>query len=91
MRTTPLSDWSEQAAAFEAQIRDAAETVLGFKFDEAIYTQASHPGIGLRRTVDHADTAFAASFLEAMAESGEAWSVPPVVVTFSAGSQKEAS
>ena len=30
-------------------------------------------------------------FLEAMAESGEAWSVPPVVVTFFAGSQKEAS
>ena len=26
-----------------------------------------------------------------MAESGEAWSVPPIVVTFSAGSQKEAS
>lgn len=48
-------------------------------------------GRGLRRTADHADSACAASFLEAMAESRESWSVPPAVLSSSSSSQKTAS
>jgi len=71
-----------------------AEAILGLLEDESSYLQASNPslgGLGLRRTVVHADTAYAASFLEAMGESGERWAVPSVVLSCESRSQKDAS
>ena len=67
MRTTPLTDWTEESAHFDLQIRTAA-AILGFTFeDESSYLQAcltpSLGGLGLRRTAVHADTAYVASFL----------------------------
>ena len=96
MRTTPLSDWSEESVKFDFEIRSAAETILCFTFnDETSYRQAcltpTLGGIGIRRIADHADAAYAASFLEAMAECSESWTIPAVVVSFPASSQKVAS
>jgi len=96
MRTTPLSNWTSEALKFDSEIRTAAEAILGFTFeDESSYLQAcltpSLGGLGLRRTVVHADTAYAASFLEAMGESGERWAVPSVVLSCESRSQKDAS
>ena len=96
MRTTPLPDWVEESARFDVEIRTAAEAILGFQFeDETSYLQAcltpSLGGFGLRRTAVHADAAYAASFLEAMGESGESWSVPSVVLSAPVCSQKAAS
>jgi len=96
MRTTPLDDWVEESADFDLKIRTAAETILGFVFeDESSYPQAcltpSLGGFGLRRTAVHAGTAYAASFLEARAESGESWTVPTSVLSSPPSSQKVAS
>ena len=50
---------------FDGAIRRAAETILGAPFNNQSYTQAALTprlgGLGLRRVVDHADIAFAAS------------------------------
>ena len=88
MRTTPLADWTEQSTNFDLEIRTAAEAILGFTFeDDTSYLQAcltpSLGGLGLRRTAVHADTAYAASFLEAMSVSRETWAVPAVVLSSS--------
>jgi len=96
MRTTPLADWSCESADFDFEIRSAAETILGFVFeDESTYLQAcltpSLGGFGLRRTTVHADTAYAASFIEARAESRESWTVPASVLATPPCSQKVAS
>jgi hypothetical protein len=96
MRTTPLSDWVEESARFDVEIRTAAEAILGFQFDDdTSYLQAcltpSLRGFGLRQTAVHANAAYSASFLEAMGESGESWSVPSVVLSAPACSQKTAS
>jgi len=61
MRTTPLSNWTSEALKFDSEIRTAAEAILGFTFeDESSYLQAcltpSLGGLGLRRTVVHADS-----------------------------------
>src|SRR5947209_99301 len=34
MRTVPLSNWTEESAKFDLEIRSAAETILGFTFDD---------------------------------------------------------
>ena len=96
MRTTPLPDWVEESARFDVEIRTAAEAILGFQFeDDTSYLQAcltpSLGGFGLRQTAVHANAAYSASFLEAMGESGESWSVPSVVLSAPACSQKAAS
>ena len=52
MRTTPLSDWSEESVKFDFEIRSAAETILGFTFnDDTSYRQAclTQSRIGIRR------------------------------------------
>ena len=94
MRTTPLAHWSKQAAEFDSILRRAAEQILGFVLDDRAYGQAcltpSLGGLGLRRVVDHADAAYAASWREAKTESGEDWVLPPFDVDHY-GSQKEAS
>ena len=96
MRTTPLEDWAKESAKFDLEIRSAAEAIFGFTLqDETSYLQAcltpSLGGFGLRRTAVHADTAYAASFLEAMGESRETWTVPLLVLSTQPGTQKEAS
>ena len=65
MRTTPLVHWESHAAEFDRGVRQAAEAILGVLFDDRAYAQAaltpSLGGLGLRRVVEHADGAFAAS------------------------------
>ena len=94
MRTTPLSHWLDHAVEFDRSVRDAAEAILGTVFDDRAYAQAaltpSLGGLGLRRVVDHADAAFAASWRESLVTAGESWATPPQVNAHS-GSQTEAS
>ena len=63
MRTTPLVHWEALAVEFDKGVRETAEV-----FDDKAYDQASLTpslgGLGLRRVVDHADGAFAASWRE---------------------------
>ena len=77
MRTTPLEQWKEQAA----MIRNAIEGILGFPMDDRTFTQASLTpklgGLGLRRTVEHADLAFHASWHESRRTAKEEWPPPP--------------
>ena len=94
MRTTPLDLWMEQASRFDHVIRSAAEAILGFPMPDEVYAQAcltpTLGGLGLRRVVDHAGAAFAASFRESGTTASEQWVVPSSVVG-RAGSQKDAS
>jgi len=88
MRTTPLALWAAEAAKFDGLVRRAAGDILGFPLSDQSYLQASlTPGMGLRRAVVHADSAFAASRREAQSQWGEVWSPPPPA----GPSQKEAS
>ena len=91
MRTTPLPLWSEVATAFDAKLRLAAESIVGFPFPSPAYTQAALTprlgGLGLRRVVDHADVALAASRYSSSLVCGEVWSPPPPL----SPSQHEAS
>src|SRR3954447_5778388 len=68
MRSTPLAHWRAQAEGFDARLRRTAESILGSPFSDPVYAQAalspSLGGLGLRRSVDHADAAFAASWRE---------------------------
>ena len=77
MRSTPLGQWKQQAARFDDTIRASAESILGAPFTDHCYRQACLTprlgGLGLRRTVDHADIAFSASWHEAQVESEEKW------------------
>jgi len=94
MRTTPLAHWETHAAEFDKGIRDAAESILGTVFDERAYVQAaltpSLGGLGLRRIMDHADAAFAASWRESQVTANESWLRPPQADSHS-GSQTQAS
>ena len=96
MRTVPLENWVVESAKFDQAIRTAAESILGFVFeDESSYLQAcltpSLGGLGLRKTAVHADTAYVASFLEARGESGESWATPAIVLSSQPRDQKHAS
>ena len=68
MRTTPLAQWRDQAVTFDAKVRDAAETIIGRPMTDRAYIQAGLTptlgGLGLRKTVEHADVAYAASWHE---------------------------
>jgi len=94
MRTTPLQQWKTQAVQFDGMLRKAAEDIFGFPFSDATYAQAALTpklgGLGLRKTVEHADLAFAASWHEARRQSHEDWKQPPGVPD-SAPAQKTAS
>jgi hypothetical protein len=80
MRTTPLEHWVEHARTFDKMVRDAAEAILGTPFDDQAYAQAAltprFGGLGLRRIVDHADAAFAASWRESQCTASETWVEP---------------
>ena len=77
MRSTPLNQWRDQAVRFDGAIRRAAESILGAPLNDQSYRQAALTprlgGLGLRRVVDHADIAFAASRHEAQITSEEKW------------------
>ena len=93
MRTTPFAHWKSAGEKFDETIRGVAESILGFPFTSEAYTQAcltpSLGGLGLRRTVDHADAAFAASFHESQAIAKENWVEPSGLKSL--GCQKIAS
>jgi hypothetical protein len=93
MRTTPFEHWFEVGSQFDRQIRGIAESILGFPFPPNAYTQATLTptlgGLGLRRTVDHANAAFAASFHESQSTAKEVWLEPPNLQW--SGNQKSAS
>jgi hypothetical protein len=80
MRTTPLRQWRAQAFQFDAMLRDAATKILGFPMDSFTFAQAALTpklgGLGLRKTVEHADLAFAASWHESQRTAHEVWVVP---------------
>jgi hypothetical protein len=94
MRTTPLVHWESHAAEFDRGVRQAAEAILGMVFDDRAYAQAaltpSLGGLGLRRVVERADGAFAASWHESQNTAKESWARPPQADRHS-GSQTQAS
>jgi len=81
MRTTPLSQWQDQATVFDKLIRDSTELILGLRLPEAAYDQACvstrSGGFGIRRARDHAPLAYAASFKSSKAYCQEDWTIPP--------------
>jgi hypothetical protein len=83
MRTTPLKQWLEQGVKFDGMLRKAAEDILGFPMADHTYAQAALTpklgGLGLRKTVEHAGLAYAASWHEAKRQSREEWVQPPGV------------
>jgi hypothetical protein len=95
MRTTPLSQWREEAVQFDHKIRTTAENILGFPFTERAYRQVSTSssvgGLNLRQLAEHADVAYAASSREAAKESGEKWVVRPEIDALKIQSQRKAS
>jgi len=94
MRTTPLVEWEVHATEFDKGVRQVAEAILGMVFDDRAYSQAtltpSLGGLGLRRVVDHADGAFAASWRESQSTAEESWARPPQA-DLHTGSQTQAS
>ena len=80
MRTTPLEQWREHAEAFDTNIRTTVENMLAVKMTEPVRKQVSLTpklgGLGLRRTVDHADFSFHASWHEAKKTAEEDWDRP---------------
>jgi len=77
MRTTPLHQWEEHAKKFDATIRGATELIIKHNLPSAAYDQACvstrFGGLGIRKVVDHAPIAFAASYNESHAQCGETW------------------
>ena len=77
MRTTPLYQWEEHAKKFDATIRGATELIIKHNLPSAAYDQACvstrFGGLGIRKVVDHAPIAFAASYNESHAQCGETW------------------
>jgi hypothetical protein len=80
MRTTPLETWPEEAAAFDAKVREAASAILGCTMNDQVFDQASLTpklgGMGLRKVSEHANVAYLASRAEAASTCSETWSPP---------------
>ena len=83
MRTTPLAQWKEQGVKFDGMVRGASEKILGIPMSDRTFAQAALTpklgGLGLRRTVEHADFAYSASWHESMKQAKETWTRPPKV------------
>jgi len=83
MRTTPLRQWQKQGEQFDGMVRTAAERILGFPMDERTFAQAALTpklgGLGLRKSVEHADLAYSASWHESQKQARETWVRPPQV------------
>ena len=62
-------------------VRGAIEKILGFPFSDSSYAQACLTpklgGLGLRKTVEHADFAYQASWYECGKIAHETWDPPP--------------
>jgi len=91
---TPLQQWRQQALNFDALLRTAAESILGFPMSDHTYAQASLTptlgGLGLRKTVEHARLAYSASWHESMDTAEEDW-IRPSFVSPTHQDQKSAS
>ena len=77
MRTTPLSQWEQQAAEFDELVRSTAVAIIGAPLPPDAYEQACvspcRGGLGLRRSSHHANASFNASKFEASVQCGEHW------------------
>ena len=77
MRTVPLHKWAVQAKTFDSMVRKAIERILGCPMSDMTFAQASLTpklgGLGLRKTVEHADLAFFASWHESQRTAHESW------------------
>ena len=94
MRSTPLHQCHKHAVKFDSMIRDAIEKILGFPMSDVSYAQACLTpklgGLGLRKTAEHANLAYQASWHESRKTARESWSLPPGMPE-RVLSQKEAS
>ena len=76
MRTTPLSQWKDQSREFDRMMRGAIEKILGTPMDDDTFTASLTPrlgGIGMRKTEEHADLAYNASWHESGITAQEVW------------------
>ncbi len=84
MRTTPLRQWQKQGEEFDRMICDAAGRILGHPFSVRTFAQAALTpklgGLGLRKSVEHADFAYSASWHESRCQAREEWDRPAQVV-----------
>ena len=75
MRTTPLAQWRKEGEEFDEMVCDAAGRIVGHPFDTRTFAQAALTpklgGLGLRKSVEHADFAFSASWHESRVQSRE--------------------
>jgi hypothetical protein len=80
MRTTPLHQWVEQGEKFDSMIRSAAGRILGITMSDRMFAQAALTpklgGLGLRKSVEHADFAYSASWHESQRQARETWIRP---------------
>ena len=94
MRTTPLDLWKDESLKFDRMIRRAIEQILGFPMSDVTYAQATLTprlgGLGLRRSAEHADLSYHASWHESQRTAKEQW-VPPVGMSEKYLSQSDAS
>jgi hypothetical protein len=83
MRTTPLRQWKDQSNEFDGMLRGGAEKILGFPMSDATFQQAALTpklgGLGLRKTAEHADFAYSASWHESQKQARETWTRPDQV------------
>ena len=83
MRTTPLHQWREQGEKFDGMVRTAAERILGFPMTERTFAQAALTpklgGLGLRKSIEHANFAYSASWHESQKQARETWARPSEV------------
>src|SRR6185312_16442225 len=83
MRTTPFQQWEKQGEKFDGMVRGAAEKILGCSMSERVFAQAALTpklgGIGLRKSVEHADFAYSASWHESQKQARETWVRPSQV------------
>jgi len=82
MRTTPLRQWQKQRAVRWRGAHGRRED-FGFPMSERTFAQAALTpklgGLGLRKSVEHADLAYSASWHESKKQAGENWVRPPQV------------
>ena len=83
MRTTPLGHWKKEGVEFDEMVCDAAGRILGHPFSTRTFAQAALTpklgGLGFRKSVEHADFAYSASWHESRIQSRETWVRPEQV------------
>ena len=80
MRTTPLKQWQKQAEKFDEMMHTAIEKIIGAPMRGPAFIQACLTprlgGLGLRKTEEHADLAYSASWHESQKTAKEKWTRP---------------